>query len=652
MNLVIVESPAKGRTIEKYLGKGFKVEASFGHVRDLPKSDLGVDVDGDFIPKYIVPTKAKKVINNLKKLAKTADLIYLATDYDREGEAIAWHIVEALGLNESKNKKPYQRITFHEITKNAIQEAIKHPRALDEDLIDAQQARRVLDRLVGYKLSPFLWKKVMKGLSAGRVQSVAVRIIVEREREIKKFVPQEYWSLVAFLIDGGVELEASLVHWDGKKINKHDIENKTDVDKIITSLKEAKYKITDFQQKEVKKYPYPPFTTSTLQQEASKKLHFSTKKTMKIAQDLYEAGYITYMRTDSTNLAEEAVLSTRVLIGRLGKEYLPDLPKVYKTKTKGAQEAHEAIRPTDVNVGSDEIKMQLDHKRLYKLIWQRMVASQMNHARMMQLGIDIDAGGALFRATGSQLLFDGFLKVWPSQFKEKSLPEVKKGQELTLKELKANQHFTEPPPRYSEASLVKALEEHGIGRPSTYAPTLSTIQSRGYVHQENRRFHADEIGEIVTDVLVEHFPQIIDIDFTRDLEKDLDQIADGKHKWTDVISDFYNPFIKNLEQKEKSVERKKVEEATDEVCPKCSKPLVIKLGRFGKFYACTGFPDCRYTKAVTVSSGIPCDKCGGGEMLERHTKRGKVFWGCSQYPECKNATWNDPKKSKSDTKLE
>lgn len=645
MNLVIVESPAKGKTIEKYLGKGYKVQASFGHVRDLPKRDLGVDIEKNFKPKYIVPPKAKKVISNLKTLAKKSDIIYLATDYDREGEAIAWHIKEALGKDLAK--KEFKRITFHEITKNAILEAVKNPRSLDDDLIDAQQARRVLDRLVGYKLSPFLWKKVMKGLSAGRVQSVATRLIVEREREIKKFAPQEYWSIIAILLDSGVELEASLIKWKSKKLDKLEIKNKEEADKILALLEGAVYKIESVESKEVQKHPYPPFTTSTLQQEASKKLHFSAKKTMKVAQDLYEAGHITYMRTDSMNLASEAVAAARQLIEGFGKDYLPASPKFYKTKSKGAQEAHEAIRPTDVGVGADDlVKMQSDHQRLYRLIWQRMVASQMNSARVKQLRIDIKANDGLFRATGSQLLFDGFLKVWPSQFKEKSLPSVKEGQELDLKELKSNQHFTEPPPRYSEATLVKALEEHGIGRPSTYAPTLSTIQSRGYVHLDSRRFHADEIGEIVTDVLVEHFPQIIDIDFTRDLEKDLDSIADGKREWVKVIGDFYEPFADNLEKKEKSVEKKKVEEATDELCPECSKSLVIKLGRFGKFYACTGFPDCRYTRAIKVSSGIKCEKCGEGEMLERHTRKGKVFWGCSRYPECDNATWNDPSKEK------
>lgn len=659
MNLVIVESPAKGKTIEKYLGKGWKVLASFGHVRDLPKHELGVDTENNYEPKYVIPSKAKKAITALKGAAKEAESIYLATDPDREGEAIAWHVAEAIGFGNSKSQNPkskisIQRIVFHEITKSAIEEAVKHPRELDVDLIDAQQARRILDRLVGYTLSPFLWRKVMKGLSAGRVQSVAVRLIVEREREIAAFKPEEYWSVVASLLKRRGQFEAELATWQGEKLEKLSIKNQEQVDKIVEALKDAKYQITKVEQKQTTRNPYAPFTTSTLQQEAAKRLYFSAKQTMKLAQDLYEAGHITYMRTDSTNVATQAVEATRSYIASaIGGNYVPESSRMYKTKSKGAQEAHEAIRPTDPAKTPDSLSLTSNqHEKLYDLIWRRLVASQMKSATIDQLSVAIKAGDGTFRANGSQIKFDGFLRIWSTKMEERILPELKEGEEVDLKELVPAQHFTEPPPRYSEASLVKTLEKHGIGRPSTYAPTISTILDRGYVRLENRRFMPEQIGNVVTDLLVEHFPEVIDIGFTAQVEEDLDEIADGKKDWHRIIDDFWKPYNKKLEEKQGTVEKRDLTTATDEKCPECSKPLVIRLGRYGKFYACTGFPDCKYTKPLVESTGIKCPDCGKGDIVERSTRRGKKFFGCNQYPKCKYATWNDPRKQKDSTTTE
>lgn len=676
MNLVIVESPAKGRTIEKYLGQNYKVVASFGHVRDLPEYELGVDVEHNFQPKYIIPPRSRKIVSFLERSVKDANNIYLATDYDREGEAIAWHIIQAVGLNEQMNKKTKEqknisRITFHEITKDAIQEAIKHPRDIDMNLVDAQQARRILDRLVGYKLSPFLWKKVYRGLSAGRVQSVSVRLIVDREREIENFKPQEYWTITARLQSKeqrakSKEFIALLIGKNGEKLDKLSTKSDNDARKIISELEEAEYRVKDVIQKRENRWPYPPFTTSTLQQEASYRLGFSAKKTMKLAQDLYEAGQITYMRTDSTNLSWLAINSVRKLVEKdFGRDYLPEKARVYKTKIRGAQEAHEAIRPSYVKTRTEDLRPKTnfteDHLELYDLIWRRMVACQMNPMRINVTVADIDAKikdrkskikndqensiSYNFQAKGSKIVFDGFSKVWPIKIEEKDLPLLKTNEILDLIKLLRDQHFTQPPPRYSEASLIKALEEQGIGRPSTYAPIISTIQERGYVRLERKYFYPQEVGFIVTGLLVNHFPDIVDIDFTARMEKDLDKIAEGKEKWVRILSDFYRPFEKNLENKYQEISKKDImeEKETKESCPKCGKKMIIRMGRFGKFLACSGFPDCKYTKQLIIKTGLKCPECPGGEVIERRTKKGKVFWGCSKYPKCKWASWEDPR---------
>ncbi len=668
MKLVIVESPAKGKTIEKYLGKDYRVLASYGHVRDLPEGRLGVDPAHDFLADYQIIPRAKKNVAALKTALKEADAVYLATDFDREGEAIAWHLTQALGLANAKSQAPpsklkVERITFHEITKDAILAAVNHPRAIDEHLVNAQQARRILDRLVGYKLSPFLWKKVMKGLSAGRVQSVAVRLIVDREREILAFVPEEYWSITALLTkESGVtplrqgsaepgsqesEFTAQLVGHNGQKIEKLTIKNTDEAARLENRLKTANYTVRSLETTDQQKYPSAPFTTSTLQQEASRKLGFSAKKTMKVAQNLYEDGKITYMRTDSMNLATVAVAAARRLIQqRFGAAYLPSAPRLYKTKAKGAQEAHEAIRPTDVTLAAESIGVgDSDHQRLYDLIWRRTVASQMQPAILAVTKIVVDALQAPdqfeLSATGSMVKFDGFLRVWPVKLEERSLPTLALRDPLTLAQLHKDQHFTEPPARFNEASLIKALEEHGIGRPSTYAPTIATIVDRGYVRLERRVFYPQDIGMIVTDLLKEHFPQIVDIGFTAEIEEELDQIAEGEADWVEVLAKFYTPFEKLLAIKLETVEKQQlVTETTDEVCEKCTKPMQVKLGRFGKFLACTGFPDCRNTKPLVVSTGVACQVCHQGELVERRTKRGKIFWSCNRYPDCKAATWD------------
>jgi DNA topoisomerase-1 len=649
MKLVIVESPAKGRTIEKYLGKGYKVVASFGHVRDLPKSKLGVDVEHDYEPSYIVPTKAKKVVNGLKADAAKSEMIYLATDYDREGEAIAWHISNALNLDS--NATNVKRITFHEITEGAIKDAVAHPRNLDTNLIDAQQARRVLDRLVGYKLSPFLWKKVYKGLSAGRVQSVAVRLIVDREREIKAFQPVEYWSIEADMLAKSIKFIASLILHDGKKIEKLSIPDEATAKNIASDLESATYKVKSVTSKPVTRNPYPPFTTSTLQQTASHQLGYTAKRTMGIAQSLYEAGIITYMRTDSVNLATTAVEAARGYVkNTFGANYLPEQPRAYKTRAKGAQEAHEAVRPTDPTRTPQDLAGELDpdQLKLYELIWKRLIACQMASAKFEQRTAEIETkgktGAYIFRSSGQNIVFEGYLKLWSEKLEEKPVPELSEGQIVDLEKLRYDQHFTEPPPRFNEASLIKALEEYGIGRPSTYAPTISTISDRGYVRIENRQFIPQEVGFIVTDLMKEHFPDIVDIGFTAKMEEDLDEVAEGKKKWVAVIDQFYQPFAKLLEEKEQSVEKRKTEEETDEVCDKCGKPMVIKLGRFGRFMACSGFPDCKNTKAILKATGYKCQTCKEGDLVERFTKRRRKFWGCSRYPDCDYATWDDPSK--------
>jgi len=668
MNLVIVESPTKAKTISKFLGDEYKVESSYGHVRDLPKSALGIDLEKSFEPKYVIPTKARKVVSQLKKDAAKSEAVILATDEDREGEAIAWHLTQALGLENSKSK--VSRIVFHEITKTAIEKALKHPRSIDANLVDAQQARRILDRLVGYKLSPFLWRKVARGLSAGRVQSVAVRLIVERENEIRSFKPEEYWSIQAELESRGItrnetrnkaekKITATLVKIDGKTLEKFDISNQERANQIAADIKKEKFSVTAVERKTAIKNPPAPFITSTLQQEAARRLGFSAKRTMVLAQHLYENGHITYMRTDSVNLSQESLAAAREWLTReLGKEYALSAPRTFKSKSKLAQEAHEAVRPTHIENVPDKIALEdAGEKKLYKLIWQRFAASQMPAAKVSLTAADIGAGKYGFRATGQEITFDGYLKIWPQKFSEKFLPNLEKGEELNLEDVVPAQHFTEAPPRYSEATLIKALEEHGIGRPSTYAPIISVIQTRNYARKESGRFLPTEMGELVNKVMTEHFPKIVDIDFTAKMEEQLDDVADGKEKWQELIGDFFVPFEKNLEEKYGDVSKKELvpEEVTDEKCEKCGKPMVIKYGRFGKFMACSGFPDCKTAKALAKEPpkmiGMKCPKCGEGDVIEkkvgRGRARGKIFWGCNRYPKCDYASWTDPRSADS-----
>jgi len=642
-SLVIVESPTKANTIKKFLGADTSVLSSYGHIRDLPKSTLGIDTEKGFEVKYVIPVKAKKNVTALKKEVEKTDTIYVATDPDREGEAIAWHLIEVLKLDKDR----YKRISFHEITKPAIEEALKNPTELNVDLVDAQQARRVLDRLGGYKLSPFLWKKIMRGLSAGRVQSVAVRLIVDRENEINNFKPEEYWSISALLEkDSKERFEAVLTKKDGKAIGKMGIKTEKEGKDIEKKLKETTYEVSLIEKKETRRSPLPPFTTSSLQQEASKKLRYPAKMTMSIAQALYEKGLITYHRTDSLNLSTQALSSAASFVS---KKYGNDYLETRNFKTKGrAQEAHEAIRPTTTENEPGDIKMEDKYKKLYKLIWERFVASQMKPAVFDSIKVEVETdNGYTLQSNGSTLKFDGFLKVYPMKFEEKTLPELEKEEKLDLIEIKPEQHFTEPPARYTEASLIKELEENEIGRPSTYAPIISTIQMRNYVEKnKERRFVPTEIGTKVNDMLVEHFPEIVDIKFTANMEHELDDIAEGKENWKKVIKDFYSPFSEHLEKKYAEVEKKKEEPIpTDEICPKCGKPMVIKTGRFGKFLACTGFPECKSTKNLkdeTKKTGITCPKCDQGELVQKKSKRGKIFYGCPNWPDCDFALWDKP----------
>ena len=650
MNLIIVESPTKAKTIQKFLGKGFVIKSSFGHVRDLPKSELGVDVEKDFAPRYVIPTKARKVISELKKASAGADATILATDEDREGEAISWHLQEALKL---KNPK---RIVFHEITEHAIKEALENPRSIDMHLVDAQQARRILDRIVGYKLSPFLWKKVAKGLSAGRVQSIAVRLVVEREEEIKKFIPTEYWSIEAALKkqdtrNNDQTFTASLIKKDGKTLDKLEVKNKQEADEILKNLENAEYIVDSIEKKETRRNPLPPFTTSTLQQSAASKFGFPAKMTMSVAQKLYEEGHITYHRTDSLNLSEMSLAAAKkFIVSEFSEKY--HAPRKYKAG-KGAQEAHEAIRPTYANKNPESIKGELDSARfkLYNLIWQRFIASQMTPAVFDATAVEITAGKYVFGLNGQMLKFDGFLKVYPMKFTEADLPTLKEKEALDLISITPGQHFTEPPARYNEASLIKALEKHGIGRPSTYAPTLATVQERNYIiKNEQKRFTPTEMGTIVNGILVENFPQIVDIEFTAKMEKELDEVGEGKDTWQKTIKDFYGPFAQNLKEKYEDVPKENLDIPTDKVCPKCGKPMIEKMGRFGRFYACTGFPECKHTESIVkegassqpITLNIACPKCGKGKMAAKRTKRGKIFYGCDQYPACDMATWDQP----------
>ncbi|NQU83056.1 MAG: type I DNA topoisomerase, partial [Parcubacteria group bacterium] len=638
MQLVIVESPTKCKTIKKYLGKDYEVASSKGHIRDLPTSEIGVDVKNDFKPTYVIPDKAKLQVRELKKLAKGAVSIILATDEDREGEAIAFHIAHILKLDNP------DRIVFHEITKSAIEKAIKNPRKLNQHLVDAQQARRILDRLVGYKLSPFLWKKVMRGLSAGRVQSVAVKLVCEKEAEIKAFKAEEYWNIEAILATKEQkEFSAMLAKKDDKPITKLGIKTEKESENILKDLEGAEYKIIGVERKETKRNPSPPFKTSTLQQTSSSKLGYGAKRTMMIAQKLYEKGFITYHRTDSLSLSQESTNKAKIFIeSTYGKQYFES--RDFKTKSKSAQEAHEAIRPAYPEKTPESLKLTPHEFKLYTLIWSRFLASQMTPAIFDAVAVDVSANKYTFRATGQTLKFDGFLKVYKTKFEENELPNLTEDEILTLKKLKPEQHFTQPPPRYSEATLIKALEKEGIGRPSTYAPTMGTIQARNYVEKnEQNKFQPTRIGGIVNDILVKHFPKIVNMEFTAKMEAELDAVAEGKDTFTETLRDFYTPFEKNLKSKEKSVEKIDLTEKTDKICPECKAPVLLRLGRYGKFYACSKFPNCKHTENLPKPTlGIKCPKCEKGEIVEKTTKKKKVFYGCSTWPKCDFAAWDKP----------
>ncbi len=658
--LVIVESPAKARTIGRYLGKGYLVKASIGHVRDLLRSRMAVDVENDFKPTYRVPKEKRQVVKEIAQLAKKADEIYIATDPDREGEAIAWHLVEAAKLDPAK----VRRVVFHEITKPAVQEAFAHPRDIDMNLVNAQQARRILDRLVGYSLSPLLWKKVRSRLSAGRVQSVALRLVVEREREIQAFVPQEYWTIDAEFQPEGVEARyrARLVKVDGQD---PELPNEEAVRPLLKDLEQATYVAVKVKTGQRRRRPAAPFTTSTLQQEASRKLGFSARQTMVIAQQLYEGldvgeggntGLITYMRTDSTNVSVLAQQEARRFIQeRFGEDYLPPKPPQYKTRAKRAQEAHEAIRPTSVFRTPEKVKPYLTREQflLYQLIWQRFVASQMTPAVYDTISVEVEGKGQahtyLFRASGSRLRFPGYLVVYEEardedaqETREQMLPEgIREGQRQLLQALYPEQHFTQPPPRYTDATLIRTLEEYGIGRPSTYAPILSTLLDRGYVRRENRRLVPTETGMLVSDLLVKHFPDIMDVGFTARMEEDLDRIAAGEREWVEVLREFYGPFREQVRKAEAAMPEHKTFEKVGRDCPQCGGELIIRWGRYGKFISCSNFPQCRYTEPYVEKTGAKCPRCGG-DLIVRRTRKGRVFYGCSNYPECDFTTWKRP----------
>ncbi|HTP57151.1 MAG TPA: type I DNA topoisomerase [Candidatus Paceibacterota bacterium] len=644
MKLVIVESPTKAKTIARYLGDEFVVRSSFGHVRDLPKSELGIDVEHDFKPSYVVPTKAKKNLSELKKEAAKADAVILATDPDREGEAIAWHLVQALGLDKPKTKKPVERIAFHEITEQAIKHALAKPGTIDEQLVDAQQARRVLDRLVGYKVSPVLWKRYWRGLSAGRVQSVALRLIVEREREVQAFVPAEYWSVTASLeAPAGSAFDAQLSARDGAPLDKLAVPDEATAKAIVTELGGSDWKIAKVERTEMSRMPHAPFTTSTMQQEANRRLHFSSRQTMTLAQGLYEAGFITYMRTDSVNLSEEALAKAKEFIGsQWGDRY--HARRKFRTKSKSAQEAHEAIRPTDPARLPESLQGDVtpQQHKLYDLIWRRYLASQMAEATFDTAAVDISAGRYGFHANGSVMKFDGWLKVYPTKVEEAVLPELAAGDALNLRELRPEQHFTKPPARFNEASLIKTLEKEGIGRPSTYASIISTILIRKYVEKDrSRALIPTEIGMQVNDFLVENFPSIVDVKFTSLMEDELDEIAEGKRKWIPTIREFFGPLAERITQKTKEAKEAKASEVetTDKICDKCGSPMVVKRGRFGKFIACSNFPTCRNVlkedkaKQEVEKVGRVCPE-DGGELVYRRSRFGK-FIACSNFPTCR-----------------
>jgi len=653
-SLIIVESPAKAKTISKFLGKNYRIQASMGHVRDLPKSQLGIDIEKGFTPKFITIRGKGSLLDSLKKEASKVENILLATDPDREGEAISWHLANLLGLSEDEPC----RVEFHEITKKAVSESVKHPRKIDINLVEAQQARRILDRLVGYKISPILWRKVKWGLSAGRVQSVAVRIICDREKEIREFVSKEYWTIDADLADDktGSVITARLYSKDNSKIK---INNKNESDLILSELKKQIFTVQDVKKSERKRNPSPPFTTSSMQQEAARKLKFTAKKTMMVAQQLYEGldvkgegtvGLVTYIRTDSTRIAAQAANEARDYIaGNFSKEYLSEGQPAQKNK-KNIQDAHEAIRPTSVFRTPESIKDSLtrDQYRLYKLVWERFLASQMAPALYDTVALDIKAGRYIFKATGSVLKFQGFMAVYIEGTDEEAekeqgiLPVLEAGRLLKLLKLLPEQHFTQPPPRYTEAMLVRTLEEKGIGRPSTYAPIIDIIQTRGYVEKEKGRFCPTELGEIVVGIMQEFFTDIVDVDFTAEMEDQLDRIESGGEKWQKVIESFYAPFEKELKTAENTMEKVKLEdEVTDEKCELCGRNMVIKRGRYGKFLACPGFPECKNTKPLVEETGIECPFCGG-HVVVRRTKKGRVFYGCANYPKCKFVSWDKP----------
>ena len=658
--LVIVESPAKARTLNKILGRSYSIKASLGHVRDLPRASLGVDIDKGFIPKYVIPAGKKKTVGEIKKAASKAGSIYLATDPDREGEAISWHLVQAAGLD--KDDIPVQRVVFQEISKDAVQGAFQSPRSIDMNLVNAQQARRILDRLVGYKLSPLLWRKVQRGLSAGRVQSVAVRMIVDRDREIQDFIPQEYWII-----------EVELAPPEGKKASfrarlfaladgtKLYVSNKDEAERVTTALERAEYAVKAVVTKQIARQSAPPFITSTLQQEAWRKLHFSAGRTMAIAQQLYEGlplgkegsvGLITYMRTDSTHVAASAISEARNFISeKYGAKFLPPKPRSFTRKAKWAQEAHEAIRPTRIYRQPEQLRSYINpaQLKLYELIWKRMVASQMSAALYDITNVEIEANNAgheklpqryLLKANSSVIKFPGFTFVYSESKDEDergesfvSLPKLRIGDKLIYLGTFPEQCFTQPPPRYNEATLIKALEQKGIGRPSTYAPILSTIQERDYVNKTDGKFHSTELGVIVNKILTEHFPKVVDLGFTAQMEEQLDKIAQGKYEWIAALQEFYPPFQETLEKAWINLEKVNLTQPSEETCPNCGRPMVIKVGRFGKFLACSGYPDCKTTRPYVIKTGVACPQCGG-DLVKRISKKKKEFYGCSNFPKC------------------
>lgn len=653
-SLVIVESPAKAKTIGKYLGSKYIVKASMGHIRDLPKSQTGVEINRNFEPKYITIRGKGTILKELKDASKKVKKIYLAADPDREGEAIAWHLAHYLDIDDHQEC----RVVFNEITKQAVKDAFKHPRKINLDLVNAQQARRILDRLVGYKISPLLWKKVKKGLSAGRVQSVAVKLIIDRENEIKAFIPEEYWSITARLAAGSSEFEAKFYGFKG---NKAELHNEQEVNEMLASMADSPFMISEVKEKERQRHPSPPFITSTLQQEAARKLNFRAAKTMSVAQQLYEGidigkegtiGLITYMRTDSTRISPVAQEEAKQFITeRYGADFAPESPRNYSKKAAGAQDAHEGIRPTSALRVPDELKPHLsrDQFRLYKLIWERFVASQMSSAVMDTMTVDLAVGEVMFRAVGSKVKFPGFMKVYVegnddgTTEEDRLLPPLAKGDKVEKRDIEPKQHFTQPPPRYTEARLVRTLEEMGIGRPSTYAPTLETIQRRGYVALEEKKFVPTELGDLINQLMQEFFPEIVDAEFTAHMEEELDYVEEGKIDWVKVLDAFYSSFEKRLEVAEEEMREVEIkDEISDETCEKCGRHMVYKMGRFGKFLACSGFPDCRNAKPIVKDTGVTCPKCKEGNIVERRSKKGRIFFGCEKYPDCDFVSWDKP----------